>query len=77
MYLSRNVNPIVKSAITTSQYVGTITFAALQITRAPYVFPILPFHYLSSERYKNEKFWKTSVADVIIVECFWRYSLLK
>jgi hypothetical protein len=32
-----------------------ITFAVLQVTRTPYVFPILPFRKLSSGRYKNEK----------------------
>jgi hypothetical protein len=47
--LTNVANPIEK-------YQMIITFATLHITRAPYVFFILPFRYLSSGRYKNEKF---------------------
>jgi hypothetical protein len=37
------------------------------VTRTPYVFLILPFHYLSIKHYKNEKLLKNIV----------RYPLLK
>jgi hypothetical protein len=32
------------------------TFVTLPISRTPYKFLFLSFHYLSSGRYKNEKF---------------------
>jgi hypothetical protein len=37
------------------------TFVTLQVFRAPYLFPVLSIRYLSSGRYKNEKFLKNVV----------------